>query len=66
MICIVHTADSHCDTWDEEQDCDDIAQHISWDEDIDDACAEPHEPVEEYEVPELLAGGCALNIESFA
>jgi hypothetical protein len=58
----MHATDSHGDTWDEEQDRDDIAQHISWNEDIDDAGAEANEPIKEYEVPELLTSGCALNI----
>lgn len=62
MICVVHATDSHSDTGDEEQNRDDIAQHISRNEDIDDAGTEASEPIEEYEVPELLTSGYALNI----
>jgi hypothetical protein len=62
----MHTTDSHSDTWDEEQDCDDIAQHISWDEDIDDAGTKTSQPIEEHEIPELTPGGYTLNIQSLA
>ncbi len=66
MIRVVHTADSHCDTWNEEQDCYDITQHISWNEDIDDAGTETDKPIEEHEIPELATGGYALNIQRLA
>lgn len=66
MIRVVHATDRHCDTWDEEQDCDDIAQHISWDEDINDARTKTDKPIEEDEIPELTTGGNALNIQSLA
>jgi hypothetical protein len=66
MIRVMHTTDSHSDTWDEEQDCDDIAQHISRNEDIDDAGTKTDKPIEEHEVPELTTGGYTLNIQSLA